>query len=199
MWFALGIGSIGFGGMFAVYSYIGEIVPGVMGLGERAVPVALFVFGLGMTLGNILAGRLADRSVYGTIFLGLIGMALSLAVFALVAHNAIAGMLLLLALAITSQMMGPSLQLFLLDASPDAPSLAAALHPSALNIGNSLGAALGAAVLAAGWGLLAPAWTGMGLAILGLGIAGWSYLVHRRQQVRAEVAAQAATEVPVPC
>ena len=200
VWFALGIGSIGFGGMFAVYSYIGEIVPGVMGLGERAVPVALFVFGLGMTLGNILAGRLADRSVYGTIFLGLIGMALSLAVFALVAHSAIAGMLLLLALAITSQLMGPSLQLFLLDASPDAPSLAAALHHSALNIGNSLGAALGAAVLAAGWGLLAPAWTGMGLAILGLGIAGWSFAVHRRQEAR-RAAAEAAesTEVPAAC
>ena len=200
VWFALGIGSIGFGGMFAVYSYIGEIVPGVMGLGERAVPMALFVFGLGMTLGNILAGRLADRSVYGTIFLGLIGMALSLAVFALVAHSAIAGMLLLLALAITSQMMGPSLQLFLLDASPDAPSLAAALHHSALNIGNSLGAALGAAVLAAGWGLLAPAWTGMGLAILGLGIAGWSFAVHRRQEAR-RAAAEAAesTEVPAAC
>ncbi|MGO1901797.1 MAG: MFS transporter [Brachybacterium sp.] len=200
VWFALGIGSIGFGGMFAVYSYIGEIVPGVMGLGERAVPMALFVFGLGMTLGNILAGRLADRSVYGTIFLGLIGMALSLAVFALVAQNAIAGILLLLAIAITSQMMGPSLQLFLLDASPDAPSLAAALHHSALNIGNSLGAALGAAVLAAGWGLLAPAWTGMALAILGLGIAGWSFAVHRRQEAR-RAAAEAAesAEVPAAC
>ena len=200
VWFALGIGSIGFGGMFAVYSYIGEIVPGVMGLGERAVPVALFVFGLGMTLGNILAGRLADRSVYGTIFLGLIGMALSLAVFALVAHSAIAGMLLLLALAITSQLMGPSLQLFLLDASPDAPSLAAALHHSALNIGNSLGAALGAAVLAAGWGLLAPAWTGVALAVMGLGIAGWSFAVHRRQEAR-RAAAEAAesTEVPAAC
>ncbi|MGO1569046.1 MAG: MFS transporter [Brachybacterium sp.] len=200
VWFALGIGSIGFGGMFAVYSYIGEIVPGVMGLGERAVPVALFVFGLGMTLGNIIAGRLADRSIYGTIFFGLIGMALSLAVFGLVAHNAIAGMVVLLAIAITSQMMGPSLQLFLLDASPDAPSLAAALHHSALNIGNSLGAALGAAVLAAGWGLLAPAWTGMALAILGLGIAGWSFAVHRRQEAR-RAAAEAAesAEVPAAC
>src|SRR5699024_11361057 len=102
--------------------------------------------------------------------------------------------------AITSQMMGPSLQLFLLDASPDAPSLAAALHHSALNIGNSLGAALGAAVLAAGWGLLAPAWTGMALAILGLGIAGWSYAVHRRQEARrAEAAAAASAEVPAAC
>lgn len=199
VWFALGIGSIGFGGMFAVYSYIGEIVPGVMGLGERAVPLALFVFGLGMTLGNLLAGRLADRSIYGTIFFGLTGMAISLAVFGLVAQNAIAGMVVLLAIAITSQMMGPSLQLFLLDASPDAPSLAAALHHSALNIGNSLGAALGAAVLAAGWGLLAPAWTGVVLAVLGLGIAGWSYAVHRRQQARTAAEVPHTAEVPAPC
>src|SRR5699024_3689501 len=95
VWFALGIGSIGFGGMFAVYSYIGEIVPGVMGLGERAVPLALFVFGAGMTVGTLVAGRLADRSIYATIFLGLLGMALSLAGFALVATHAVAGMLLL--------------------------------------------------------------------------------------------------------
>ncbi len=96
--------------------------------------------------------------------------------------------------------MGPSLQLFLLDASPDAPSLAAALHHSALNIGNSLGAALGAAVLAAGWGLLAPAWTGVALAVAGLGIAGWSYAVHRRQQARAAVEAPTTTDgVPAVC
>ncbi|HIY24186.1 MAG TPA: MFS transporter [Candidatus Brachybacterium merdigallinarum] len=197
VWFALGIGSIGFGGMFAVYSYIGEIVPGVLGLAESAVPLALFVFGLGMTIGNILAGRLADRSLYGTIFLGLAGMAISLAVFALVAHQAIAGMVLLFVIAVTSQLLGPSLQMFLLDASPDAPSLAAALHHSALNIGNSLGAALGAAVLAAGWGLLAPAWTGVVLAVLGLGIVSWSYLVHRRQLARPAGAVPTTTdEVP---
>ncbi|AXK47019.1 MFS transporter [Brachybacterium saurashtrense] len=198
VWFALGIGSIGFGGMFAVYSYVGEIVPGLMGLGERAVPVALFVFGVGMTAGNILAGRLADRSVYGTIFAGLVGMALSLTVFALVAEHAIAGMAMLLAIAVTSQLMGPSLQLFLLDASPDAPSLAAALHHSALNIGNSLGAALGAAVLAAGWGLVAPSWTGVVLAVLGLGIAAWSFAVHRRQQARA-AATPPRVEEPAAC
>src|SRR5699024_8177032 len=136
--------------------------------------------GVGMTVGNIGAGRLADRSIYGTIFLGLLGMALTLAVLALVAHQATAGMVMLFIVAVASQLLGPSLQLFLMDASPDAPSLAAAL-------------------LAAGSGLLAPAWTGVVLALLGLGIASCSYLTHRRQQARAEVAAQAATEVPVAC
>src|SRR5690625_6786707 len=98
-------------------------------------------------------------------------------------------MILLFIVAVASQLLGPSLQLFLMDASPDAPSLAAALHHSALNIGNSLGAALGAAVLAAGFGLLAPAWTGVVLAVLGLGVVGGSYLTHRRRKARAETSA----------
>ena len=93
---------------------------------------------IGVTLGRYLAARFL-RMILGVF----------LTVFALVAENAIAGMILLLALAITSQLMGPSLQLFLLDASPDAPSLAAALHHSALNIGNSLGAALALSVAGA--------------------------------------------------
>lgn len=194
VWFGVGIGAIGFGGMFAMYSYIGELVPGVLGLSDQAVPVALFVFGIGMTVGNVLAGRLADRSVYLTIFLGLIGLGVSLALFALFAHNVVAGFILMFAVAVTSQLMGPSLQLFLMDASPDAPSLAAALHHSALNTGNSLGAALGAAVLAAGFGLLAPSWVGVGLAVAGIGIATWSYAVHRRQMEHAALDGASAIE-----
>lgn len=54
-------------------------------------------------------------------------------------------------------------------------------------------------MLAVGWGLVAPAWTGVVLAVLGLGIATWSYLVHRRQQARADVLAAEATEVPAAC
>ena len=188
VWFGLGIGSIGFGGMFAVYSYVGELVPSVMGLSPRAVPIALLVFGFGMTVGNLLAGRLTDISVYGTIFTGLASMAATLVVFALVAPTWWAGMAVLFLIAVASQLLGPSLQVFLLDASPDAPSLAGALHHSALNVGNSLGAALGAAVLAAGWGLLAPTWTGVLLALVGLLIAAWSLLVHRRSLARAAAA-----------
>ncbi|WP_246958325.1 MFS transporter [Brachybacterium sp. Marseille-Q7125] len=187
VWFGLGIGAIGFGGMFAVYSYIGEIVPGVMGLPIRAVPIALLIFGIGMTLGTLLAGRLADRSIYATLFLGLAGMAVALAVFAVVAQWAADGMLLLFIIAVTSQLMGPALQIFLMDASPDAPSLAAALQHAALNIGNALGAALGAAVLAAGWGLLAPSWVGVGLALAGMVITGASFAVHRRDARRSSM------------
>ncbi|TDE88575.1 MFS transporter [Occultella glacieicola] len=171
VWFTLGIAAVGFGGMFAVYSYIGEIVPQVLGLPIGAVPWILAVFGTGMTVGTLIAGRLADRSVMGTAIAGLVGMAVLLAGFALTAHWAVAGIIGLFAIATISQFLGPSLQTRLLDSSPDAPSLAAALHHSALNIGNAVGAWVGALVLAAGLGYLAPAWAGSVLALGGLAIA----------------------------
>ncbi|UFU02588.1 MFS transporter [Ruania suaedae] len=190
VWFALGIGAIGFGGMFAVYSYIGEIVPEVFSLTAAAVPIALLVFGIGMTLGNLLGGRLADRSVMGTVVAGLVGMAVLLALFALTAPVLTAGlpvlgMLGLFGIATISQFLGPSLQTRLLDASPDAPSLAAALHHSALNIGNATGAWIGGVVIAAGLGYLAPAWAGVALALAGLVIAGAAVLVEARDRERA--------------
>lgn len=181
VWFALGIGSIGFGGMFAVYSYVGEIVPQVLGMPASTVPLALVIFGAGMTAGTIVAGRLADRSVMGTIIAGLVGMAVVLALFALTApiHPAV-GLLGLLTVATVSQLLGPALQVRLLSASPDAPSLAAALHHSAMNIGNATGAWVGGLVIAAGYGYLAPAWAGAALAVAGLAVAVLSLLTERR-------------------
>ncbi|SED51591.1 MFS transporter [Ruania alba] len=190
VWFALGIGAVGFGGMFAVYSYIGEIVPEVFGLSMAGVPVALAVFGIGMTVGNLVAGRLSDWNVMGTVVLGLIGMAALLAVFALTAEMLtdevpVVGMVGLFLIASISQFLGPSLQTRLLDASPDAPSLAAALHHSALNIGNATGAWIGGAVIAAGFGYLAPAWAGAVLAVAGLVVTGAAILAEQRARERA--------------
>lgn len=182
VWFALGIGGVGFGGMFAIYSYIAEIVPGVLDLPVAAVPLILLIFGAGMTCGTLIGGYVADRSMMGSIFLGLIGMAVVLAAFALTAHIQVAGIALIVALSVVSQFIGPALQTFLLDASPEGKSLAAALHHSAMNIGNAIGASVGGAVLAAGYGLLAPAWAGSLLAAGGAVIALGSVLVARRQR-----------------
>ncbi|MEE6281100.1 MFS transporter [Georgenia sunbinii] len=181
VWFALGIGSVGFGGMFAVYSYVGEIVPEVLGMPTATVPVVLAIFGVGMTVGTIVGGRLADRSVMGTVMAGMAGMAVMLAVFALTATvHPVVGLVGLLLVATVSQFLGPSLQIRLLNSSPDAPSLAAALHHSALNIGNATGAWVGGLVIAAGYGYLAPAWAGVALAVAGLVIAIASVAVERR-------------------
>ncbi|MGO1338353.1 MAG: MFS transporter [Cellulosimicrobium funkei] len=162
--------AIGFGGMFAVYSYVEPTVTRVTGLASGAVPLVLAIFGVGMTVGTVLGGRLADRSVMRTVYLGFVSTGAMLALFALTGQHPVPAVLSLFLLGVTSQILGLSLQTRLMDLSPSAPSLGAALCHSALNVGNANGAFLGGLVIAAGWGYLAPAWTGVVLTVAGLTI-----------------------------
>jgi len=170
LWIGFVAASVGFGGMFAVYSYVEPTITRVTGLATAAVPVVLAVFGVGMTVGTLLGGRLADRSVMRTVYLGFASTAAALVLFALTGQHPVPAVLALFLLGVTSQVLGLSLQTRLMDLSPSAPSLGAALCHSALNVGNANGAFLGGLVIAAGWGYLAPAWTGVALTVAGLAL-----------------------------
>lgn len=180
VWLALAIGSVGLGGFFAVYSYVAPMVTEVAGLGEGWVSVALVSIGLGMTIGNLVGGRLADSGSLRAITLLLPATVAALVVLWFVADTPA---LLLVALfgfgAVTSALV-PSIQTRLMDVAGRAQTLAAALNHAALNVGNALGAALGGAVIAAQLGYLAPTWAGVGLALLGLVVALASQLLERR-------------------
>lgn len=168
LWVAFGAGAVGFGGMFAVYSYVKPLLTDVTGLDVALVPAVLAAYGVGMTAGTLLGGRLADRSVLGTVVAGMVATIVVLVVIALVGPWAWAAVPAIVLLGVTSQVLGLALQTRLMDLSPDAPSLGAALCHSALNLGNAAGAFLGGLVIAAGWGLLAPAWVGAALTAVGL-------------------------------
>ena len=177
LWVAFAAGSVGFGGMFAVYSYVKPLLTDVTGLDVGLVPLVLALYGVGMTAGTLLGGRLADRSVLGTVVVGMVATIVVLVVIGLVGPYPVAAVTAIVLLGVTSQVLGLSLQTRLMDVSPDAPSLGAALCHSALNLGNAAGAFLGGLVIAAGWGLLAPAWVGAGLTAVGLLVVltvGWT-------------------------
>jgi DHA1 family inner membrane transport protein len=188
LWIAFAAVSIGFGGMFAVYSYIAPLVTDVTGMPEATVPIVLALFGLGMTVGTVLGGRMADRSVMRSVHVGFVGTALSLVLVAVTGPHPVPAVVSLVGLGITSQILGLALQTRLMDVSPAAPSLGAALCHSALNVGNASGAFVGGVVIAAGHGLLAPAWVGVVLTLVGFGII----LAIGRRPV-ARVAAPVAT------
>jgi DHA1 family inner membrane transport protein len=170
MWIAFAAGAIGFGGMFAVYSYVAPLVTDVSGLPVAAVPVVLGLFGIGMTVGTLIGGRMVDRSVLRAVHVGFVGTAVVLVLIAVTGRHAVPAVASVVALGVVSQILGLSLQTRLMDVSPAAPSLGAALCHSALNLGNAGGAFLGGVVIAAGYGYLAPAWVGVGLALLGLAV-----------------------------
>jgi DHA1 family inner membrane transport protein len=154
--------------MFAVYSYVSPLLTGVAGLSESAVPIVLALFGVGMTAGTILSGRLVDRSVMKTIYLGFIATTVVLILIALTGRFPLPAVASIVALGISSQILNIALQSRLMDVSPNAPSLGAAMCHSALNIGNAFGAFIGGVVIAAGYGYLAPAVVGAGLSLTGL-------------------------------
>lgn len=171
VWFALVTGMIGFGGTFAVYSYISPTTTEVTGLSQAFVPWMLAVFGLGMTLGATFGGRFVDRSVMGTVFGAMIAMTVELTVFGLTATVPVLAFAGVFLIGFTAQVLASALQVRLMDASPDAPSLASSSNHSALNVANGAGAWLGGLAIAAGWGYASTAWVGVVLSLIGLGVA----------------------------
>lgn len=179
VWLTLGIGAIGFGGFFAVYSYVAPLVTEVAGSPVWAVPIVLILVGLGMTVGNLLGGYMADRDLRRTLLYGMAGLAVVLALLAVLSFQIILLAALAFAVGLVSSVLSPAIQTRLMDVAGDNQSIAAAMNHSALNIGNSLGAFLGGAVIAVGWGFTAPAWAGAALAVVGLGITAIAFRVQR--------------------
>ena len=182
VWLALGVGMVGFGGMFAVYTYVSTTLTDVAGVSRGLVPLALMVFGLGMVIGNLVGGKMADSSVVRSLYASLTALAIVLALFVFAAHNpwtALAGLFLIGA---TGASIGPALQTRLMDVAHDAQTLAAALNHSALNVANAAGALIGGVVIAAGYGYTAPAASGAVLAVAGLVVLTLSVLLQRRSR-----------------
>ena len=180
VWLALIVGMVGFGGMFAVYTYMATTLTDVSGLPRSLVPVALMVFGSGMVAGNLIGGRMADRSVVRSLYLVIGVLAVMLALFVAAAHNPWTAMVVLFGIGASGGAIAPALQTRLMDVAADAQTLAAALNHSALNIANASGAWIGGLVIAAGFGYTAPAAAGAGLAVAGLVILTVSVLLQRR-------------------
>ncbi|MCO8273425.1 MFS transporter [Actinoplanes sp. TRM 88003] len=171
VWLAAAVAAIGFGGFFAVNSYIAPVTTHVTGLPESYVPWVLAVMGIGMTAGNALGGFAADHNLRRSVLLGFVAMIGTIALFGLVASNPIglfAGVFLVGAAAL---FIGPALQARLIAVAPGAQLMGAAVNQSASNVANSAGAALGGVVIAAGWGYLSSVWIGVALAVAGLALA----------------------------
>ncbi|MGC5247702.1 MFS transporter [Gordonia sp. DT219] len=170
VWFTLLIGTVGFGGMFAFYTYLNTTLTSLAGLPVGLVPVALMLFGLGMVVGNIVGGMAADRSVSVSILVGLLCLAAVLLLFALFVQFIWIALALTFLIGVGGTSMIPALQTRLMDVADDAQTLAAALNHSALNIANAAGAWLGGVVIAAGYGYRAPSALGAVLAMAGVAV-----------------------------
>lgn len=161
-------GVVGFGGLFAMYSYIAPIVTDVVDLPSSVIPVFLLVFGLGSVAGTWVAGHLADWDNVRQVIGGLVATVLVLLAFHEFAQLAPVALLSVFLVGALGSVVAIGLQIRLMAAAGDAQMLGAALNHASLNIANGLGAWLGGLVIAAGAGYVAPALVGVALAAAGL-------------------------------
>ncbi|MET3826340.1 DHA1 family inner membrane transport protein [Sphingomonas sp. PvP055] len=171
IWLTLGIAAIGFGGVFAVYSYITPLLTEVSGMTEARVPLVLSVIGMGMVAGSLFGGWLADRGVMRAIFVTLALNVVALGLIPVSAPSVVAVTVNMFFVGFAALSMGAPLQTRLMDIAADAQALAAALNHSAFNIANALGAWLGGVAIAAGLGWTSTGAIGVLLALGGVAIA----------------------------
>lgn len=178
VWLTLGVATIGFGGMFAVYSYITPTLTLAAHVPDGDVPWFLALWGLGMVLGNVIGGWLADRALIPAIFGILLWNVVTLGAFDVAASGPASAAMALFFIGIGFALV-PALQARLMDVAPKAPSLAAAMNHSAFNLSNAIGAWSGGLVIAAGYGWQSTGLIGAALAMAGLAIMGLSARIQR--------------------
>jgi MFS transporter, DHA1 family, inner membrane transport protein len=194
------VGIVGFGGMFALYSYIAPVITDVAGLSRGTVPLILLVYGAGGVIGTALGGRLADLALFRSLVAALISLGVLLALVALTASSPAALVVGVLLVSVGASVLAVCLQMRLMETAGEAQMLGAALNHSALNLANALGAWLGGLVIAAGLGYRAPSVVGAGLAAAGLVPLAVSAVLRRRARLEQAAPVTGATgpdRVPV--
>lgn len=181
----LAIGTVGFGGMFAVYTYISWTLTENAGFNGNLIWIPLMVYGIGMVIGTYIGGVLADRNLEYAILGTLLSLIVVLSAFYFLSHNAVAGIINFGVIGLLGSTLVPNLQTRLMDVAGDAQTLAAALNHSALNMANAAGAAVGGAVIAAGYGYSTPALAGAAMAACGALLWIPTYYLRRRQLAAA--------------
>jgi MFS transporter, DHA1 family, inner membrane transport protein len=163
VWLSLTVTVLGFGGMFGAFTYIAYTLTEVSGFAPSAVPWLLVLFGAGLVIGNWVGGRLADRSIDGTLLAFISALVVVLALFAWLASDPVATTVLLVLMGGFGFGTVPALQSRVMRYAEQAPMLASGANIAAFNLGNALGAWAGGVAITAGLGYTSPIWVGAGI------------------------------------
>jgi len=163
---------LGFGGVFAVFTYVAPLLTGIAGFSKGAVAPILLVFGLGLVGGNLLGGRLADKHLAATLLGALLALAAVLALMGPALHSPVLAVAFVGLLGVAGFATVPPLQMWVLRQADGAgETLASSFNIAAFNLGNALGAGVGGAVIAHGPGLPAVTWVAALLPLAGAALA----------------------------
>lgn len=168
VWAMIAVAALGISSIFAVYAFIGPLVTDVVQLDPSTIPLALGVFGVGMTVGNLVGGYLADTFLYRGLVLGYGLTLVVLVILSSLGSNAWAFFPCLFGVGAAMMAAVPTIQVRMTNLAPEAPTLMGAMNLAALNVANALGAWGGGLVIAAGYSVLFSPLAGFVLTAAGL-------------------------------
>lgn len=184
VWLVLGVAMIGGGGLFATFSYITPMMTNVAHYADSSMTWLLALFGLGMTIGNLVGAPLSDRWPARTLLFSL-GAQIAVSIAFLAAdHNRVTAAAAIFLFPLCSLAGLPTLQGRIIALAGGAPNLAAASIQAAFNIANSIGAYFGGLAIAAGFGFGSPNAVAAALGAVGLLLAITAVRVERHRTGR---------------
>ena len=175
LWLGLGMTVFGFGGVFALYTYVEPLLSQITHMGNTGVAITLLLFGAGSAVGNIAGGKLADRGVVRALWitLGALVAVLLAGRWAFGASGAVAMAYVTVLGIVAFATVAPMQMRVMQGVGSQGATLASSLNIAAFNLGNALGAWVGGSLIA-GAGLLSIAWGAAALTAVGLVLVGAS-------------------------
>lgn len=185
-WLILSITAVGFGGLFAWFSYVTPLATEVSGFSAQFVPYIMLLAGVGMVVGNLLGGVLADkmRPDKAAILLFTLQVLTLLAVF-LFSENQYMAIVLTFLCGLLAMAVSSPINMLMIGTAKESARMGAAFMQAAFNIANSLGAYFGGMPLARGLGYNYPSLAGAIMAMGGLALTVWFWSKYRTRNVSA--------------
>lgn len=180
---------LGFGGTFALFTYISPILKEISGYSASSISWLLLVYGVAVAIGNIIGGKLANgHPVKALRFVFLFqGIALLLQIWLL--PNKTLTILSLILMGFFAFMMSPGVQAYTLMLAeklvPSAKDVASALNISAFNIGIAAGSTLGGLAVDHKH-IMDTAWIGAIMAGFAFLLAAINYRMDNKQNLFVE-------------
>jgi MFS transporter, DHA1 family, inner membrane transport protein len=168
--------------LFCVFTFIAPILTEVSGFSASAIAPVLLVFGVGLTAGSTLGGRLGDRRLVPSIFSVLVLNGVVLAVMHWVSGTPSFMLAVLFVWGMLAFSLVPLLQTLIVHHAAAAPRLASTLNQGAFNLGNAVGAWSGSRLLSDGLPLNDLSWASVGFTVSALGLAAVGQLLFSRNR-----------------
>jgi DHA1 family inner membrane transport protein len=183
---AMGTSTVCSAALFTVFTYITPLLENVAGISPHGVSIALLLFGVGITLGNLAGGRAADWRLMTSIIIMLCMLVVVQAIFTWTSHSPVPAVITVMIWGALAFGVCSPLQMRVVDQGRAAPSLASTLNQSAFNLGNALGASFGGLMVSAGIGYDRLPWLGSALSALALALVLYALWLEARTQRRRQ-------------